>query len=176
MKKHRNLHPLEAEQAPFTPHWGWVLGSLLLAFWTTLLPWRVQYPAAPNLLLVMLVFWCLHQQKGVGMLLAFVLGLLTDAHDGTLLGQHAMGYVLTLYVVKLMREHLQAFSIGAHWVALSPVLWLATTPSHLFEVWLEGQWVGWHWLWSGLWSSLCFAVVLGLYALVQHGREDVAHV
>jgi rod shape-determining protein MreD len=44
----------------------------------------------PDMLIVVLVFWNIHQPQRVGMGAAFVFGLLMDIHQTSLLGQHAL--------------------------------------------------------------------------------------
>lgn len=49
---------------------------------------------APDILIVVLVFWNIHQPQRVGMGAAFLLGLIMDVHQTSLLGQHAICYTL----------------------------------------------------------------------------------
>ena len=63
--------------------------SILLALMINLLPlgrgiW------VPDVLLLVLVFWGVHEPRKVGMAWAFVLGLCRDVHQSARLGQHAL--------------------------------------------------------------------------------------
>jgi rod shape-determining protein MreD len=46
----------------------------------------------PDFLALVLVFWCVHQPRLVGIGVAFFFGVATDVHQAALLGQHAMSY------------------------------------------------------------------------------------
>src|SRR3546814_6147435 len=58
--------------------------TLILIWMISLLPWRLWQPA-PDLLLLVVAFWCLNESQRVTMLTAFVFGLLMDVHDAALL-------------------------------------------------------------------------------------------
>jgi len=74
--------------------------ALLLAF----LPWPdTRY--VPDLVALILVFWCVHQPRLVGLGIGWVVGLVADAGDGVLLGQHALAYaVLAFFAITLSRR------------------------------------------------------------------------
>src|SRR3546814_19212486 len=59
--------------------------TLILIWMISLLPWRLWQPA-PDLLLLVVAFWCLNESQRVTMLTAFVFGLFMDVHDAALLG------------------------------------------------------------------------------------------
>ena len=47
---------------------------------------------APEIIAVVLVFWGIHQPLRIGIGTAFVFGLLTDVHQSSMLGQHALAF------------------------------------------------------------------------------------
>ncbi len=75
-------------------------GALLLAF----LPWP-SLALAPDFVGLTLAFWCVRQSRLVGLATAWTLGLLVDASNGVLLGQHALAYsVLAFCAIALSRR------------------------------------------------------------------------
>ncbi|HKY02674.1 MAG TPA: rod shape-determining protein MreD [Burkholderiales bacterium] len=73
-----------------------MLSTTLVALAFNMLPWPdVRW--VPDLMALVLVFWCIHQPRKMGMGLAFVLGLLMDVVNGTLIGQHALAYTLLAF-------------------------------------------------------------------------------
>src|SRR5690625_1978725 len=82
------LQPLDT--SPFRhPSSPWLIGGSIFLVWlVSLLPWRI-WVQAPDLLMLVLCFWALHEPRRVNMLLGFFLGILIDVHDGSLLGEHA---------------------------------------------------------------------------------------
>ncbi len=64
---------------------GFIAFSFVLAFLFNLMPWgHMQW--IPDLVALVLVFWNIHQPRRVGMVVAFLLGLLMDVHEARLLG------------------------------------------------------------------------------------------
>jgi len=76
------------------------VGALLLDF----LPWP-DVTLAPDFVALTLAFWCVHQPRRVGLATGWALGLLIDAGNGVLLGQHALAYsVLAFASIALSRR------------------------------------------------------------------------
>lgn len=63
------------------------VGALLLDF----MPWP-DVTLAPDFVALTLAFWCVRHPRRVGLATGFALGLLVDAGNGVLLGQHALAY------------------------------------------------------------------------------------
>lgn len=91
---------------------GLVFASLVAAYLFNSLPWGgPALLARPDLVLVVLVFWTMHQPASVGQGLAFALGLAMDVGDSMLLGQHALAYVVAGYGAQVLRVRVLAFPI-----------------------------------------------------------------
>ena len=67
--------------------------ALLLAF----LPWR-DLRLVPDFVALVLVFWCVRQPRLIGLGIGWSLGLIADAGNGVLLGQHALAYSLLAFL------------------------------------------------------------------------------
>lgn len=167
----RSLHPLDAGDEVFHPSTLFVWMSIFLVFVASLLPWR-NWSGSPDILLVVLAFWCAHSAKGVGLLVALVLGILMDVHDTNIMGRHALYYVLVIYAVMAMRHHIIQFSVFAHFTSMLPVFVLAAIPGRIFEAWLAGVWAGWGWLWSGLITAFLWFVADILFKFFSHTPVD----
>lgn len=91
---------------------GLIFASLVGAYLFNSLPWSGwALLARPDLVLVVLVFWAIHQPGSVGQGLAFALGLAMDVGDSMLLGQHALAYVVAVYGAQALRVRVLAFPI-----------------------------------------------------------------
>jgi len=91
---------------------GLVFASFIAAYLFNSLPWSGwALLARPDLVLVVLVFWAIHQPGSVGQGLAFALGLAMDVDDSMLLGQHALAYVIATYGAQVLRVRVLAFPI-----------------------------------------------------------------
>jgi rod shape-determining protein MreD len=104
-----------------------IIMSFALALFLNFLPWR-DLRVVPDFVALVLVFWCIRQPRLVGLGVAWALGLITDAGNGVLLGQHALSYsVLAFLGIWLSRRilwfgpGLQALHIGAMLLAAQAV-------------------------------------------------------
>jgi rod shape-determining protein MreD len=75
---------------------SFMAATLLLALSFNLLPWR-DVAGLPDWLALVIAFWSVHQPRRLGIGLAWALGLLMDAANGALLGQHALAYSLVAF-------------------------------------------------------------------------------
>ena len=88
-----------------------IFASLALALALNLLPLG-PLPWLPDLVMVLLAFWGVHQPGRVGMGTAFVLGLCMDVGQSSLLGQHALAYTLVMFATRLTHRRLLWFRSG----------------------------------------------------------------
>src|SRR5690606_21304578 len=88
-----SLEPIDTK--PFrlaaSPAFAWL--TIILVWLFSLLSWRTWQPA-PDLLLLVLAYSCPNEPGRVGMITAFVFGMLMDVHDGSLLCVHPLAYRL----------------------------------------------------------------------------------
>ena len=102
---------------PVNPLFIWA--SLLLAMVLNMVPLgRVAW--TPDLLMLLLVFWSVHQPSRVGMGAAFVFGLCMDVHQAALLGQHALAYTALTYVAITFHRRLLWLTLPAQAVQVLP--------------------------------------------------------
>ena len=77
-----------------------IVASLVLALALNLLPLgRVVW--TPDWVMVLLVFWGIHQPQRVGLGVAFAMGLCIDVAQSALLGQHALVYCGVMFGAQL---------------------------------------------------------------------------
>ncbi|MDD2547741.1 MAG: rod shape-determining protein MreD [Burkholderiaceae bacterium] len=81
----------------------------------------------PDVLMVLLLFWCVHQPLRMGMGVAFVLGLCCDVYQSAWLGQHALAYTVLAYGAGAMQRRLLWFSVGSQALQILPLLLLVHT-------------------------------------------------
>jgi rod shape-determining protein MreD len=62
-------------------------------------------------MLLVLLFWALHEPRSVGQGLAFIMGLLMDVSDSMLLGQHALVYVMAVFGAQVLRVRILTFPL-----------------------------------------------------------------
>lgn len=74
-----------------------IIGSFAAALLLNFLPWR-DLRLVPDCVALVLTFWCVRQPRLVGLGVAWTLGLMSDAGNGVLLGQHALAYSLLAFL------------------------------------------------------------------------------
>jgi rod shape-determining protein MreD len=89
----------------------YVFLTLAVAYGIYLLPWFAPF-LRPALPLIALLHWILYEPRRVGHSSAFVLGLLVDIADGSLLGLHALTYTVVFHIAQLFRVRISKFSLG----------------------------------------------------------------
>lgn len=165
------LQPIDA--APFKRPSGLVFiwGTILLVWLISLLPWRM-WALAPDVLLLVITFWCLHEPRHVSMLAAFIFGLLMDVHDVGLLGAQALTYTLAAYGTLLLSRRILRFNVIVQTVHLIPVFVISSAAAQLPLAWLVGEWEGWVWLWSALFTVALWPLVDVLLLMPQRRLDD----
>lgn len=88
----------------------------------------------PDLLMLILVFWCVHQPLRIGMGVAFGLGLCMDVHQSALLGQHALAYTVVSYAAIAMHRRLLWFSVPSQALQVLPLFALGHAVELLVRV------------------------------------------
>lgn len=109
----------EALLLPANPLFIW--GSLLAALFVNLLPLG-RTPWMPDLVLLLLLFWSLHQPLRVGIGAAFLAGLAMDVGHGALLGQHALAYSVLAFFAGMVQRRVQWLSLWEQTVQVAPLL------------------------------------------------------
>ncbi len=98
---------------------------------------------SPDVLAVVLVFWAVHQPLRVSIGAAFVFGLLMDAHQGSLLGQHAMSYTVLSFFANTMHRRLLWFSVPSQAAQVLPLFVAAHGVELVLRMVGGGAFPGW---------------------------------
>lgn len=151
--------------------WGSLLGALLL---NILLNMGVAGRAAwaPDLLVLVLAFWSVHQPRRVGIGVAFMFGIFMDVHQAALLGQHALSYTALSFLAISIHRRLLWFSVPSQALQVLP-LFLAT---HALELVVRmvggGTFPGWSILLAPLLEATLWPVVSVLLLAPQRRAPD----
>ena len=91
---------------------GAIILSFVVAFMLTAMPvpeWAANW--RPDWVAMVLIYWCMALPDRVGIGIAWVLGLLLDVQQGTILGQHALGLSLIAYLTLISHQRLRVFPL-----------------------------------------------------------------
>ena len=145
--------------------------SLLLAMALEMLPLG-RHPGAPDLVALVLVFWNVYQPRRVGVGWAFVFGLLMDAHQGAVLGQHALAYTMLSYFAITMHRRLLWFSLPGQAIQILPLFFAAHLVSLVARLVAGGMFPGPWLLAAPLAEAALWPVVVWLLLAPQRRAPD----
>ena len=149
---------------PVNPLFIWA--SLLLAMVLNMVPLgRVAW--TPDLLMLLLVFWSVHQPSRGGMGAAFVFGLCMDVHQAALLGQHALVYALVVFVGQNSSRRLLWFSSWKQALQMLPVFFGAHLLQVLIRLAAGGIFPGFGLAWAPVLESLLWPVAVAVLLAPQ---------
>ena len=150
---------------------GFIALTLVLALMLNMLPLgRALW--LPDVLLLVLVYWGVHEPAKIGMGWAFVLGLCMDVHQSSLLGQHALVYSAVMYGVMLLRQRITWLSVLAQAVQVLPLFLASDVVQLVLRMLMRGGFPGWGFLTPGLWCVLLWPLISGLLQLPQRQPPD----
>jgi len=89
---------------------GFMAASLVVALGFNVLPWR-DLRGVPDLVALVLAFWCVHQPRKMGIGVAWAVGLVMDAANGVLFGQHALAYAVLAYAAQALHRRILRFTV-----------------------------------------------------------------
>ncbi len=133
-------------------HHPWIIiSSFAVALLLTLLPLpEVLAAARPAWVALVLIYWCLALPERIWVGSAWAAGLLLDAAQGTLLGQHALSFALIAYTTT--RFHLDIRQLPLMQQALA-VFVLIFFLDQMLGLWVKGMSQQAPWSWTYLLAS-----------------------
>ncbi len=130
--------------------------SFLLAFLLSLLPMPTWFEnARPEWVALVLIFWVSTMPHRVNIGIAWMLGLILDGFNDTLLGEHALALAVVAYVASKMHRRMRMLS---QWQQMLSILLLILL-YHMILFWVQGmigepEPLNWFWL-----SAISSAVI-----------------
>lgn len=121
---------------------GFIAVSLIVAFLLNLLPWG-SWIGVPDFVALVLIFWSIHQPRKVGIGAAFLMGLLMDVHDASLLGQNALAYTLLSYFAIMIHRRVLWFPPLTQALHVLPLLVVMQVVQLVIQLMVSGKFPGW---------------------------------
>jgi rod shape-determining protein MreD len=151
---------------------GTIIGSLALALLANFLPWK-NVALTPDFVALVLAFWCVRQPRLVGLGAGWLLGLLTDAGNGVLLGQHALAYSLLAFATITLSRRILWFPLWGQALHVAALLLFAQGVSALVRLAAGAEFPGWSIATGPLLGAVLWPVVSLLLLLPQRMPTDV---
>lgn len=169
------MHPTNRSNRILQPVRPWFIYlSLIVALVFTYVP-TGRFPGVPDVIALVLTFWCIREPRHVGMTMAFILGLLVDIGQGAAMGQHALAYVVLAYLAGALSRRMLWFPYMQQALHVLPLLLVAQVIMVVVRVMAGAEFPGWTYFISSLtgallWGPLGFLLLLPQYQPVD--RDD----
>jgi rod shape-determining protein MreD len=147
-----------------------IVASFALALFLNFLPWR-DLRLMPDFVALTLCFWCIQQPRLIGLGVGWTLGLLTDAGNGVLLGQHALAYSLLAFIAIWASRRILWFGAVLQAAHVALILAMAQTLVLVVRVAAGDPFPGWAIYVSPLAGALLWPMVSWLLVLPQRRLE-----
>jgi rod shape-determining protein MreD len=134
---------------------GFIFASFVGAYLLCAMPWSGWLLLArPDFVLLALLFWSLNEPRVVGQGVAFALGLLMDVGDSMLLGEHALEYVLAVYLAQTLRVRILTFYLPEQTLHVAGILTLSSVVLVMLNLVLGADFPGFAFLMSPVFTAL----------------------
>lgn len=119
--------------------------TIIAAFILAMMPlpdWAQAF--RPDWVTLVLIYWTMAFPASIGVTIAWCVGLMLDVSHGALLGQHALGLVLVIYVIHSQHQRLRVASLVQQAIVIffllmmkqAVVLWVSGIMGHPPNNWL----------------------------------------
>jgi rod shape-determining protein MreD len=126
----------------------------------------------PDMLLITLAFWVVHQPLRIGIGVAFLFGVCMDVQQSALLGQHAWSYTVMAFGAIAIHRRLLWFSVPSQALQVLPLLLAAHALQLLVRMALGGSFPGLSVLVAPLLEALLWPVVSIVLLAPQRRAPD----
>jgi rod shape-determining protein MreD len=169
------MQPTQSSRRILLPVKTWfIVMTLVLALFLNLVPLG-RLPGIPDWVALALAFWCIHQPLKVSMSAAFILGLIMDVADASLMGQHALAYVLLAFAAGGLSRRILWFPLWQQALQVLPLLLATQIVMLLIRLAAGDEFPGLLWLLGSitgalLWHPLTYLLLLPQFQPVE--RDD----
>lgn len=147
-----------------------IVASFVLALFLNFLPWQ-DMRIVPDFVALVLAFWCIRQPRLVGLGVAWTLGVVSDAGNGVLLGQHALAYSLLAFLAIWLSRRILWFGPGLQALHVALLLLMAQGVALLVRLAAGDAFPGWTLFVGPIAGALLWPAVTWLLLLPQRRNE-----
>jgi rod shape-determining protein MreD len=147
-----------------------IVVSFLIALLLNFLPWK-DLRLVPDFVALVLTFWCIRQPRTVGLGVAWTVGLLTDAGNGVLLGQHALAYSLLAFLSLWLSRRILWFRMPQQMLHIAVLLLVAQGVVLLIRLGAGTSFPGWALFVGPLAGAVLWPVLSWLLLMPQRRLE-----
>ena len=162
------------EQDALIPATGWfIFFSLIIALLLNLLPLQGIYLLLrPDFVALTILYWSINQPQHLGMSTAFLMGLLIDVSNVSILGQHAMGYCVIAYIASVLHRRLRIFNPLQQVPQIILILILMQIIILLIGVIGGADFPGWHFFLASVTGMLAWPFISFILGILRKPKND----
>ncbi len=147
-----------------------VVGTFLAALLFNGLPWSgIWLALRPDMVALVLLYWCTHKPYRIGIGIAWAIGILADVADASLFGQHALAYTLLAFGGIVLHRRVQMFNLQQQTLQVFLLL-LASYAAYAAVHWQVQGRFAWEYMLGSATSALCWAPLTLLLVSLRHPR------
>ncbi len=172
-----DLTPVARDVLKLPASAGLMFFSLAGAYVLEVMPWSGAWLfVRPDFVLLVLLFWAVHEPRSIGQGVAFALGLLMDVSDSMLLGQHAFAYVVAIYGAQVLRVRILTFRLPEQTLHLLGIVIAASLVTLILNLLLGADFPGIAYFISPVVTGFLWAPANWILYLpaVRHRRGEAA--
>ena len=111
------------------------VATIIIAFMLAIMPlpdWALEL--RPDWVTLVLIYWAMALPASIGVTIAWLAGLMLDVSHGAVLGQHALGVMIVIYIVHTQHQRLRVASL----LQQSIVIFFLLLLKQLLSLWVSG--------------------------------------
>ena len=149
-----------------------IVSSVLIALFLNGLPWEgVWLMLRPDFVAVVMLYWCKHKPRRIGIGLSWAVGILADVADASLFGQHALAYTLLAFGGVMLHHRLKMFDLRQQTTQVFGILAL-TYAVYVLVHWQVNGYVVWPYFLGCLTSTLLWVPLSIMFQAARQMRMD----
>jgi rod shape-determining protein MreD len=169
------MHPLKAQSQPEIQHpikKVLIVLSVVTALILNGLPWSgIWLMLRPDFVALVLLYWCMHKPWRFGIGLSWMVGILADASDASLFGQHALAYTLLAFGGVVLNNRLRMFDLRQQTIQVFAIL-TVTYLIYAIINWQTNGYVVWGYFLGCLTSTALWIPTTILLRSMQQKRPE----
>jgi rod shape-determining protein MreD len=150
--------------------------TLAASLMINLLPWSGWLLAIkPDFVALALLYWCIQQPRKVGFGAAWLMGIVMDIADGSLLGQHALAYSVLAYAGIVLHRRVLRFTMQDQMLHVIPILLVNDIIVLIIRAIAGADFPGWTYFGGSVIAGALWPFVCWLLRLPQIPKTDPDH-
>jgi rod shape-determining protein MreD len=145
--------------------------SLAFALFFNFIPFGHSIPF-PDMVAVVLVFWNAFLPTKVGLLIAWVLGIIMDVHSGSLLGQHALAYSILSYGAISLHRRLLWYSTFSQTIQIVPLFAVSMIIIAFIRYIADGGIAPWWFFFRPIFDGCAWIIVSWILQNIMNKRRE----